>query len=88
MKKKSRDGKLWELVDDIYWHKPDKAFDFVVATGRQCDRVQVLIPIKFPKLWVRGFRSPASLTEDGAESHVSLVLGRQPAISSAEGSPA
>lgn len=68
MKKKSMDGKLWELVDGIYWHQPDKAFkcDCAAVTGRQCDRVQVLIPTKFPRLRTRGFQSPASLPEDGA----------------------
>ncbi|KAH6884388.1 hypothetical protein B0T10DRAFT_550846 [Thelonectria olida] len=69
MKKRSRDGILWELVDSIYWHKPDKAFEVcncMGTTGSQCDRVQVLIPTKFPKLRTRGLRSPSSLPEDGA----------------------
>jgi hypothetical protein len=69
MKKNSTDGKLWELVDGIYWHQPNKAFehcDCATAIGKQCDRVQVLIPTKFPRLRTRGFRSPASLPDDGA----------------------
>jgi hypothetical protein len=59
---------LWELVDNIYWHNPDKAFDQCDCgrTGKKCDRVQVLLPTHFPRLRTKGFRSPGALPDNGA----------------------
>jgi hypothetical protein len=60
----------WRLVDDIYWHKPDKIFEACrcagKTVGRRCDRVQVLLPASFPSLWARGFNSPGQLEDYGA----------------------
>ncbi|GFF93051.1 hypothetical protein IFM53868_07058 [Aspergillus udagawae] len=61
---KDHDSKqrLWELFTGIYWHCPDKVFEDchcrATPGGTQCDRVQVLLPTKFPTLFARGFRSP------------------------------
>lgn len=57
---------LRELFTGIYWHSPDKVFEdchcgaspAADPRGMQCDRVQVLLPKRFPKLFLRGFRSP------------------------------
>ncbi|KAJ2998820.1 hypothetical protein NUW58_g208 [Xylaria curta] len=54
----------WRLIDNIYWHTPDKSFEHCSTTGRSCtthDRVQVLLPATFPKLWGRNFKSPPDL---------------------------
>ncbi|KAI1374831.1 hypothetical protein F4677DRAFT_461263 [Hypoxylon crocopeplum] len=54
----------WRLVDDIYWHAPDKTFESCHCTKlnpSKHDRVQVLLPATFPKLWGRGFKSPSDL---------------------------
>jgi len=60
----------WRLVDDIYWHQPDKIFEACQCAGktleRHCDRVQVLLPASFPSLWGRGFNSPGQLEDHGA----------------------
>ncbi|KAI1742983.1 hypothetical protein F4680DRAFT_471857 [Xylaria scruposa] len=51
-----------ELCRDIYWHNPDMVFEgcfCVCRPGRmQCNRVQVLLPTNFPKLFARRFRTP------------------------------
>ncbi|KAI0526679.1 hypothetical protein F5B22DRAFT_641819 [Xylaria bambusicola] len=52
----------WRLVDDIYWLTPDKTFEPCLR-GQKCDRVQVLLPASFPKLWGRNFRSPGDLSQ-------------------------
>jgi hypothetical protein len=55
------------VVDDIYWHTPDKSFEPCrCVAGKPCDRVQVLLPTGFPWLWGRGYRSPQALPSDGA----------------------
>jgi hypothetical protein len=54
----------WRLIDNIYWHTPDKTFEPCICTGRvgaKQDRVQVLLPATFPKLWGRNFKSPPNL---------------------------
>ncbi|KAI1430607.1 hypothetical protein GGR50DRAFT_182798 [Xylaria sp. CBS 124048] len=59
----------WKLTDDIYWHTPDKTFEACTHRARpnsKCERVQVLLPATFPKLWGRGFKSPVSLAPEGA----------------------
>jgi len=61
----------WQLVDDIYWHNPDKVFEACqCASGptaqKHCDRVQILLPARFPNLWTRKFRSPSNLGDRGA----------------------
>ncbi|KAI0553279.1 hypothetical protein F4679DRAFT_502942 [Xylaria curta] len=60
-----------ELCQGIYWHSPDMVFEdccCLSTPGRmQCNRVQVLLPTKFPKLFARGFRTPpAPLPAHGA----------------------
>ncbi|KAI0813423.1 hypothetical protein GGR55DRAFT_687682 [Xylaria sp. FL0064] len=52
----------WRLVDDIYWLTPDKTFE-PCQSGQKCDRVQVLLPATFPKLWGRNFKSPGDLSQ-------------------------
>lgn len=61
----------WRLVDDIHWHTPGKSFEPCNCAQRSsrsthCDRVQVLLPANYKRLWGRSFRSPASLKEEGA----------------------
>ncbi|TGJ81092.1 hypothetical protein E0Z10_g7658 [Xylaria hypoxylon] len=54
----------WRLIDNIYWHTPDKSFEPCSAAEKACtkyDRVQVLLPATFPKLWGRNFKSPPNL---------------------------
>lgn len=54
----------WRLVDTIYWHSPDKTFEpcsAVAKPGTKHDRVQVLLPATFPKLWGRNLKSPPDL---------------------------
>lgn len=62
--------RLRTLATDIYWHIPDKIFEECYCGGEEgniCDRVQVLLPTKFPKIFARGFRSPGEpLPENGA----------------------
>lgn len=68
-KKGSTRANPWRLVDKIYWHNPDKLFEPCQCTdspGAQHDRVQVLLPATFPKLWSRGLQSPTTLPTDGA----------------------
>ncbi|KAI1284129.1 hypothetical protein F5Y07DRAFT_394061 [Xylaria sp. FL0933] len=52
----------WRLVDDIYWLTPDKTFE-PCQSGQKCDRIQVLLPATFPKLWGRNFKSPGDLSQ-------------------------
>ncbi|KAH8807187.1 hypothetical protein F5884DRAFT_856768 [Xylogone sp. PMI_703] len=95
MKRKSdKGGQLLELVDDIYWHNPDKAFEQCSCgiTGKQCDRVQLLLPTKFPKLFTRGFCSPGSLPANGAvifghSMKLPLFWGDKPESVPSEGHP-
>ncbi|KAK8001318.1 nucleoside phosphorylase [Apiospora marii] len=50
------------LVDDIYWHAPTQPFEICRCTGEtnnRPDRVQVLLPGTFSKLWARNLRSPS-----------------------------
>jgi hypothetical protein len=72
-KKGSMHTKPWRLADKIYWHTPDKLFEPCKCCPRgpgrdpvQHDRVQVLLPATFLKLWARGLRSPTSLPARGA----------------------
>ncbi|KAI0184312.1 hypothetical protein EV127DRAFT_239465 [Xylaria flabelliformis] len=54
----------WRLVDNIYWHSPDKSFEPCNSTAHSSskhDRVQVLLPATFPKLWGRNLKSPPDL---------------------------
>ena len=66
---------LWELFTDIYWHSPDKVFEDchcgTASSGTHCDRVQVLLPTKFPKLFVRGFHSPP----EPLPAHGAVIFG-------------
>jgi hypothetical protein len=75
--KSKKNQQLRELVDDIYWHNPDKAFDKCDCgiTGRHCDRVQVLLPTNFPRLRTRGFRSPGLLPDNRA-----VIFGHSTAL--------
>lgn len=62
---------LWELTTNCYWHIPDKIFEGCHCAdnsdGKACDRVQVLLPTKFPRLLARKFRSPSEpLPANGA----------------------
>ncbi|KAI1359628.1 hypothetical protein F5Y08DRAFT_332178 [Xylaria arbuscula] len=61
----------WRLVDDIYWLTPDKTFE-PCHPGQKCDRVQVLLPATFPKLWGRKFKSPGDL---GQAPRGALIFG-------------
>ncbi|KAI0858157.1 hypothetical protein F4860DRAFT_505599 [Xylaria cubensis] len=54
----------WRLVDNIYWHSPNKSFEPCNSTAHSSskhDRVQVLLPATFPKLWGRNLKSPPDL---------------------------
>ncbi|KAK5657983.1 hypothetical protein OQA88_2536 [Cercophora sp. LCS_1] len=66
----------WRLVDEIYWHAPDKTFEpctchrlnvnspFTNASNATThDRVQVLIPSSLPKLLGRSLKGPTGLNE-------------------------
>ncbi|KAF2187664.1 hypothetical protein K469DRAFT_104019 [Zopfia rhizophila CBS 207.26] len=69
-----RDTNPWRIINDIYWHCPDKAFgpcQCVNGSRSTCDRVQVLLPNSFRALWTRGFRSPPSFAGSGA-----VIFGR------------
>ncbi|GFF36596.1 hypothetical protein IFM46972_04939 [Aspergillus udagawae] len=67
--------RLWELFTGIYWHCPDKVFEDchcrATPGGTQCDRVQVLLPTKFPTLFARGFRSPP----EPLPAHGAVIFG-------------
>jgi hypothetical protein len=67
--------RLRELSTGIYWHSPDKTFEDChcgdAGGGMQCDRVQVLLPTKFPKLFTRGFRSPP----EPLPAHGAVIFG-------------
>jgi hypothetical protein len=67
--------RLWELFTGIYWHCPDKVFEDchcrATPGGTQCDRVQVLLPTKFPTLFARGFRSPT----EPLPAHGAVIFG-------------
>ncbi|KAH8906918.1 hypothetical protein BR93DRAFT_927743 [Coniochaeta sp. PMI_546] len=61
----------WCLADDIYWHTPGALFDpcqcaHASKGSKPRDRVQVLLPSTYPKLWGRGFASPTNLESQGA----------------------
>ena len=61
----------WALVDDIHWHNPETIFGPCKSPGGSnarvcCDRVQVLLPSRFPSLWARKYRSPTHLEDAGA----------------------
>ncbi|KAH8769958.1 hypothetical protein F5883DRAFT_643295 [Diaporthe sp. PMI_573] len=59
----------WRLVDDIYWHTPDKAFEQCQCKQhsiRKQDRIQIILPASLPGFWGRGFRSPRVLPKQGA----------------------
>ncbi|KAI9854954.1 MAG: hypothetical protein M1813_000619 [Trichoglossum hirsutum] len=58
----------WRLVDNIYWHTPDKSFEPCKCSPTSSvkhDLVQVLLPATFLKIWGRGLRSPAKLASSG-----------------------
>jgi hypothetical protein len=67
--------RLRELSTGIYWHSPDKTFEDChcgdPGGGMQCDRVQILLPTKFPKLFTRGFRSPP----EPLPAHGAVIFG-------------
>lgn len=75
--RQTKGQQFWELTKDQYWHSPDMTFENCSCSdtsGMQCDRVQVLLPTKFPKLFARGFRSPVTpLPDNGA-----VVFGQGP----------
>ena len=57
----------WQIVDDIYWHSPDKTFEACqCGDASSCDRVQVLVPSGFRTRWRRGLSSPTHLEDKGA----------------------
>lgn len=64
----------WRLVDEIYWHAPDKTFEPCSCrraessrakhdnTATQShERIQVLLPSSFPKFLARNLKSPAGI---------------------------
>ncbi|KAI0545256.1 hypothetical protein F4679DRAFT_561798 [Xylaria curta] len=54
----------WRLIDNIYWHSPEKSFEPCCSTlqsNTKHDRVQVLLPATFPKLWNGNLKSPPNL---------------------------
>ncbi|KAK3374364.1 hypothetical protein B0T24DRAFT_577334 [Lasiosphaeria ovina] len=58
---------LWRLVDDIYWHAPDKTFEpcnCKKSPPNKHDRVQVLLPSSFPKLLGRNLKIPVGVDEN------------------------
>jgi hypothetical protein len=61
---------LWQLVDKIYWHSPDRLFESCRCTGdtsqKPCDRIQVLLPANSLRRLTRKWRSPATLGDKGA----------------------
>ncbi|KAI1353493.1 hypothetical protein F5Y01DRAFT_323133 [Xylaria sp. FL0043] len=61
-KRGSKSTTPWRLVDNIYWHTPDKTFE-PCRSGQRCDRVQVLLPATFPKLWGQNLKSPGDLAQ-------------------------
>lgn len=59
----------WRLVEDIYWYIPDKLFEACECKKppmRTHDRIQVLLPSKFPGLRSKRLKIPTSLPERGA----------------------
>lgn len=65
---------LWELVGGLYWHSPDRVFDSCRCGADPticCDRVQVLLPRQFPRLFARGLRSPSR----PLPSHGAVIFG-------------
>ncbi|KAI8632194.1 hypothetical protein F5Y19DRAFT_492074 [Xylariaceae sp. FL1651] len=63
-KRGSKNTIPWRLIDNIYWHTPDKTFEPCNHAGKASakhDRVQVLLPATFPGLWGRNFQSPPDL---------------------------
>jgi hypothetical protein len=59
----------WKLVDDIHWYIPDKLFEACECkkpSTQTHDRVQVLLPSKFPSWLSKRLKSPTSLPERGA----------------------
>jgi hypothetical protein len=55
----------WRLVDDIYWHTPDKVFEACQCNKKSSpkhERMQVLLPSSIPKFWSRGLSSPINLS--------------------------
>lgn len=68
-KRGSRNTSPWRLVDEIYWHTPDKAFEQCQckkSSSRKHDRIQVILPASIPGFWGRGFKSPRNLPAEGA----------------------
>lgn len=68
-KRGSRKTSPWRLVNEIYWHTPDKAFERCQcgkSSARKHDRIQVTLPASLPGFWGRGFHSPGALPKQGA----------------------
>lgn len=67
-KRGSKNTTPWRLVDEVYWHTPDKAFETCQCDriSRKHDRVQVLLPSSLPGFWRRGLRSPSNMPNHGA----------------------
>lgn len=68
-KRGSRKTSPWRLVDEIYWHSPDKAFEQCQcrkSSVSKHDRIQVMLPASLPRFWGRGFRSPSEIPKQGA----------------------
>ena len=61
----------WRLVDEIVWHNPEMIFGPCKSSKKSemqrcCERVQVLLPTRFPSLWARSYRTPLRLEDAGA----------------------
>jgi hypothetical protein len=66
--------RLRKLFTGIYWRSPDKVFENChcgAVAGTQCDRVQVLLPTKFPNLFARGLCSPP----EPLPAHGAVIFG-------------
>lgn len=68
-KRGSKTTNPWRLVDEIYWHTPDKAFERCQCKQhplKKQDRIQIILPASLPGFWGRGFKSPGVLPSQGA----------------------
>ncbi|KAF3049244.1 hypothetical protein E8E11_008596 [Didymella keratinophila] len=60
----------WQLVNEVYWHQPDKLFESCdcgsSSPQKRCDRIQTLLPGHLPGKWMKNCKSPAMLEAQGA----------------------